>query len=95
MTEPTYYTRVVEQKELNALLDAGMFALGWCIGKEGKDAAPVRALARALKDVGLVSPYLDWVLEEKVEIDFKKDCRSYECVTRPPDPCGCPDRRHR
>lgn len=47
-----------------ALQQAALFALGWIISKHGKEAAPVRLLARALKDAGNECEYLDEALKE-------------------------------
>lgn len=37
--------------------------------------------------------YEDWMTKARAAVQ-PSQTRSYECTTRPPKPCGCPDRRH-
>lgn len=53
-----------KQYGLDELVNASMFALGWIMGNSGMGASPVVPLAHALKNMGVVSTYLDAILKE-------------------------------
>lgn len=58
-----------EVKTEMTLIEAGMFTLGWVVGKHGVEAPPVGPLARALKNSGADSTYLDQILTAKIVVD--------------------------